>query len=101
MNKRYIIKPELKRNLIMMSFQGPLICHALVTSEAHLVSCNIMIINVLSCLVLLHKRCISVNLFPRFFVGLRRICLCANALNFEYQHLFIACKIDCVAMKPK
>ena len=51
--------------------------------------------------VLSHKRCISVNLFPRFFVGLRRICLCANALNFEYQHLFIACKIDCVAMKSK
>ena len=30
--------------------------------------------------------------FPRFFVGLRRICLFANVLNFEYQHLFIACK---------
>ena len=51
-----------------------------------------MIINVLSFLVLLHKRCISVNFFPRFFVGLRRICLFANVLNFEYQHLFIACK---------
>ena len=77
----------------MMSFQGPLICHALVTPEALLVTCNIMIIiNVLSFLVLLHKRCISVNFFPRFFVGLRRICLCANVLNFEYQHLFIACK---------
>jgi len=47
---------------------------------------------VLSCLVFLHKRCISVNFFLRFFVGLRRICLCANVLNFEYQHLFIACK---------
>ena len=47
---------------------------------------------VLSCLVLLHKRSSSVNFFPSFFVGLRRICLCANALNFEYQHLFIACK---------
>ena len=35
----------------MMSFQGPLICHALVTPEALLVTCNIMIINVLSCLV--------------------------------------------------
>ena len=35
----------------MMSFQGPLICHALVTPEALLVTCNIIIINVLSCLV--------------------------------------------------
>ena len=76
----------------MMSFQGPLICHALVTPEALLVTCNIMIINVLSCLVLLHERCSSVNFFPSFFVRLRRICLCANALNFEYQDLFIACK---------
>ena len=42
-------------------------------------------------LVLLHKHCISVNFFLRFFVGLCRICLCANVLNFEYQHLFIAC----------
>ena len=30
--------------------------------------------------------------FLRFFVGLPRICLCANVLNFEYQHLLIACK---------
>ena len=73
----------------MMSFQGPLICHALVTPEALLVTCNIMIINVLSCLV---TRTSSVNFFPCFFVGLCRIFLCANALNFEYQHLFIACK---------
>ena len=48
-NKRYIIISELKRKLIMMSFQGPLICHALVTPEALLFTCNIMIINVLSC----------------------------------------------------
>ena len=53
-----------------------------------------MIINVLSCLVL---SCYTNTVFQsifflRFFVGLRRICLCANVLNFEYQHLFIACK---------
>ena len=30
--------------------------------------------------------------FPRFFVGLRRICLCANVPNFWYRHLLIACK---------
>ena len=30
--------------------------------------------------------------FPCFFVGLCRICLCANVLKFEYWHLFIACK---------
>ena len=41
---------------------------------------------------MLHKNCISVNFFLRFFVGLRRICLCANVLNFANQHLFIACK---------
>ena len=92
MNKRYIIKSELKRKLIMMTFQGPLICHALGTPEALLATCNIMIINVWSCLVLLHKRYISVNCFLRFFVGLCRICLCANILNFEYQHLLIAGK---------
>ena len=75
-----------------MTFQGPLICHALGTPEALLATCNIMIINVWSCLVLLHKRYISVNCFLRFFVGLCRICLCANILNFEYQHLLIAGK---------
>ena len=30
-NKKYIIKSELKCKLIMMCFQGPLICYALVT----------------------------------------------------------------------
>ena len=94
-----------------MSFQGPLICLALVTPEALLgtkcsaqggralgTKCSAQggralgtKCLVLSCLVLLHKRCISVNFFLRF-LGLRGICLCANVLNFEYQHLFIACK---------
>ena len=95
MNKRYIIKSELKRKLIMMTFQGPLICHALGTPEALLATCNIMITNVWSCLVLsccTNAIIISVNCFLRFFVGLCRICLCANILNFEYQHLLIAGK---------
>ena len=100
MNKRSIIKSELKRNLIMMSFQGPLICHALVTPAALLVTCNIMIINVLSCLVLLHKHCISVNFFLRFFVGLRRIYVQMYLiLNINICSLLV--RIDCVAMKPE
>ena len=33
------------------------------------------------------------SIFPTcFFVGVRTICLCANALKLEYWHLFIACK---------
>ena len=74
-----------------MTFQGPLICHALGTPEALLATCNIMIINVWSCLVL---SCCTNAIFQSivFFVGLCRICLCANILNFEYQHLLIAGK---------
>ena len=60
----------------MMWFQYPPICSGLATPEHFW----------------LHKRCISVNFFPCFFVGLCRICLCANVLKFEYWHLFIACK---------
>ena len=47
------------------------------------------IINVLSCYT---NALFQSIFFPRFFVGLCRICLCANVLNFEYHHLFIACK---------
>ena len=59
-----------------MCFQGPLICYALVTPEVLLVT---QMLN-------------FSQFFPHFFVGLPRICLCANVLNFEYWHLFIACK---------
>ena len=75
---------------MQVNIQGPLICHPLVTPEVLLVTCNIMIINVLSCLVT--QMLYFSQFFPSFFVGLCRICLCANALNLEYQHLFIACK---------
>ena len=52
----------------MMCFQGPLICYALVTPE-----------------VLLVTQMLNFTQFvPRFSVGLPRICLCANVLNFEY-----------------
>ena len=60
----------------MMCFQGPLICYALVTPEVLLVT-QMMNFS---------------QFFPRFAVGLPRICLCASILNFEYWHLFIACK---------
>ena len=66
--------------LMLMCFQGPLIyvliCYALVTPEAPLVTQT------------LHFS----QLFPRFLVDLRRTCLCANVRNFEYWDLFIACK---------
>ena len=75
-NKRYIIKSVLKRKLIMMCFRGPLICYALVTPEALLVTQTLYFS----------------QFFPRFFVGLHRICLCANVPNFEYRHVLIACK---------
>ena len=75
-NKKYIINSELKRKFIMMCFQGPLICYALVTPDMLLVTQTLYFS----------------QFFPRFFVGLHRICLCANVLNFDYWHLFIACK---------
>ena len=59
-----------------MCFHGPLICYALVTPEVLLVT---QMLN-------------FSQFFPCFSVGLPRICLCANVLNFEYWHLFIACK---------
>ena len=52
----------------MMCFQGPLISYALVTPEVLLVT-QMMNFS---------------QFFPRFSVGLPRICLCANVLNFEY-----------------
>ena len=55
----------------MICCQGSLICYALVTTVFQL---------------------IFPTFLGSFFVGLRRICLCANVLNFEYWHLFIACK---------
>ena len=76
MNKTYIIKSELKRKLIMMCFQCPLTCYALlVTLEAFLVT----------------QMLYFSQFFPRFFVGLRRICSCAMYLILN-RHLFIACK---------
>ena len=60
----------------MMCFQSPLICYTLVTPEVLLVT-QMMNFS---------------QFFPHFSVGLPRICLCANVLNFEYWHLFIACK---------
>ena len=55
-----------------MCFQGPLVCYALVTPEVLLVT-QMMNFS---------------QFFPRISAGL----LCANVLNFEYWHLFIACK---------
>ena len=52
----------------MMCFEGLLICYALVTTEALLVTQTLYFS----------------PLFPHFSVGLCRICLCANVLNFEY-----------------
>ena len=46
----------------------------------------------LSCLACYTNTVFQSIFFLRFFVGLCRICLCANVLNFEYQHFFIACK---------
>ena len=60
----------------MMCFQGPLISYALVTPEVLLVT---QMLN-------------FSQFFTHFSVGLPRICLCANVRNFEYWHLFIACK---------
>ena len=54
--------------LIMMCFQGPLICYALVTPDVLLVTQTLYFS----------------QFFTHFFVGLGRICLCANVLNFEY-----------------
>lgn len=67
-----MIKSELN---IMICFQGPLICY--VTPEV---------------LPVTQKLYFSLELFPRFFIGLHRICLCAIVLNFEYWHLPVACK---------
>ena len=67
-NKKYIIKSELKCQLIMMCFQGPLICYALVTPEVLLVT----------------QMLYFSQFFTHFFVGLGIIFLCANVLNFEY-----------------
>ena len=60
----------------MTCFQGPLICYALVTPDVLLVTQTLYFS----------------QFFTHFFVGLGRICLCANVLNFEYWHLFIVCK---------
>ena len=68
-NKKFIIKSKLKCKLIMMCFQGPLVCYDLVTLDTLLVTQTLYFS----------------QFFPRFFVGLRRICLCANVLNFGYK----------------
>ena len=69
----------------MMWFQGPLICCALATPEALLVT----------------QTPYFSQFFPRFFVGLHRICLCANVLhvilNIDICTLLV--RIDCVALK--
>ena len=53
----------------MMCFQGPLVCYDLVTLDTLLVTQTLYFS----------------QFSPRFFVGLRRICLCANVLNFGYK----------------
>ena len=45
-NKKYIIKSELKRKFVVRCFQGPLICYALVTPEALLVAQTLYCISV-------------------------------------------------------
>ena len=70
----------------MMCFQGPQICYALVTSEA--------------LLDLVTQKLYFSQFFPRFFVRLRRICLCAMLiLNIDVCSLLV--RIDCVAVKPE
>ena len=63
-NKRYTIKSELKRKLLVMCFQGPLICYALVTPEALLVTQTLYFS----------------QFFPRFFVGFRFFLFMCNVL---------------------
>ena len=63
----------------MICFQGPLICY--ITPEA---------------LPVMQTLYFSLEFFPRFFVGLCRIFLCANVLNFEYWHLPVACNLELI-----
>ena len=58
-NKKYIIKSELKCKLIMMCFRGPLICYALVTPDVLLVTQTLYFS----------------QFFTHFFVGLGRYLL--------------------------
>ena len=87
----------------MMTFQGPLICHALGTPEALLATCNIMIINVWSCLVL---SCCTNAIFQSivFYVSLQVYAEFVYVqiyliLNINICSLLV--RIDCVAMKPE
>ena len=66
----------------MICFQGPLICDALVTPEALLVTQTLYFS----------------QFFPHFFVGLRRIQLC-KMYYIDVCSLLVG--IDCVAMKPE
>ena len=63
----------------MICCQGPLICY--ITPEALPVTQTLYF---------------SLEFFPRFFVGLCRICLCANVLNFEYSHVSVACNLELI-----
>ena len=65
----------------MMCFQGPQICYALVTSEA--------------------QKAVFQSIFPRFFVRLRRICLCAMYLILNIDVCSLLVRIDGVAVKPE
>ena len=74
-NKKYIIKSELKRKFIMIYCQGPLICYALVTPEALLVTQTLF--------------CISVN-----FSHVSWFFLCRFTQNLFMCKLYLILNID-------
>ena len=69
----------------MMCFQGPLICYALGTPEALLVT----------------QMLYFSQFFPPFFVGLCRICLWAMYLFLNIDICSLLVRVYCVIMKPE
>ena len=87
-HKKYIIKSELKRKFIMICCQGPLICYALVTPEALLVTQTLF--------------CISANFSHVSWVFLCRftqnLFMCKLYLNLNIDICSLLVRIDCAAM---
>ena len=69
----------------MMWFQYPPICSGLATPEHFW----------------LHKRCISVNFFPCFFVGIAEFVYVQMYLSLNIDICLLLVRIDCVAIKPE
>ena len=82
-NKKYIIKSELKRKFIMIYCQGPLICYALVIPEALLVT---------------QTRYFS-QFFPRFFVVYAEFVYEQMYLILNSDICSLLVRIECVALK--